>query len=347
MRVRNAGGEAGQSLLTMIFGLTAIVVMVAMVIDLGMYFYERRRLQTAMDAAALAGAVDLPGAAHLAAARAQEWAARNGVGDSDDLAISVTSTYATNDTIGVSVKRQVKSFFARVLRVDSLEASAMATARIGSPAGMNRFVPLAALNSTLSGLRAGDPVLLKYDSQTQTNGNTLALAFPGLSGGSDFRNAIYNGSAETFCTAGQEYEGCVSAISTEPGAMVGPTQQGLRDRLRDTSPACDTFNEVFYQDPANSTRMLIYPECNPFPPYSVAGSRRVVLVPVIDSLCNGRCDVRIVRFAMVFMNEVQCSGGQASCQVTAQFAEAAFDPSFVKLGAYQGDSALKFARLVE
>lgn len=341
------GSEKGQSLIMMLFGLAALVGMIALSVDVGAYLQERRALQTAVDAAALAGAADLPSASTLALSRAQDWATRNGIGNDDTLTVNVTSTYATNDTINVSVTREVQSFFVRVLGGNSLEASASASARVGSPAGMDRFVPLAALDATLSGLAPGDPVTLKYDSQTQTNGNTLALAFPGSSGGADFRNSIHYGGVETFCVLGQEYPGCTSTISTEPGAMVGPTQQGLNDLLQDTVEICDTFSEVFYPDPYNPDRMLINPECNPFPPYNVTGSKRLVLVPVIDGLCNGRCDVHIIRFAMVFLNDVQCSGGQATCDVVAQFAEASYDPSSLKLGVYHGDSALKFARLVQ
>ncbi len=347
MKRSNQNHEKGQALIVFTLGLAAFLGMVALVIDLGMLFQGRRGVQNSVDAAALAGARELPGNPPLAQSEATQWAQKNGLKSSDKLTVLITSTYSANDTISVNIQRSVDHEFANVLGFDTFQVSAQAKARVGSPAGMNHFVPLAALDSTLKALNPGDAVTLKYDSQTQTNGNSLALSFPGTTGASDFRSAIYNGSVETFCVKGQEYPGCTSTISTEPGSMVGPTQQAINDLLKATSAQCDTFGEVFSSDPSNPSSMLIAPACNPFPPYNVATSKQLIIIPVIDSLCNGRCDVHIIRFAMMFVNAVHCNGGKGTCQVTGQYATASFDPSFAQLGRYNGDAALKFARLVE
>jgi len=330
-----------------VLALAILLGMVALVVDVGLALKERRSLQNASDAAALAGARELPDNPALAIELARAWATDNGITAANGLSVEVTSTYAPNDTITVSVTRDVPYRFSRPLGVMGATMAADASARVGSPAGLDRFLPFSVEDSVLSGLNPGDPAIIKYDSQDQSQGNSLALSFPDSSGASDFRHAIYYGSEQTYCVAGQEYPGCSSTISTEPGAMVGPTMQGIRDLLQDTSAACDSFEEVFAPDASNPSNMLISPACNPFPPYNVADSKRVVILPVIDGLCNGRCDVQIVRFALFFVTGVQCTGGQSSCEITGQYAEAAFDTGTLKLGPYSGDAALKFVRLVE
>ncbi|HEU4759174.1 MAG TPA: pilus assembly protein TadG-related protein [Dehalococcoidia bacterium] len=347
MKTDRHASEKGQVLIVAVMAMGVLMGMVALVTDAGMLLHERRSLQNAADAAALAGAKELPASPELAASRARAWAASNGIADPDTLVVQITTTYATNDTISVRASRDVKYRFANVLGISGATVGASAAARAGSPAGLDRFIPFAVENQTLSGLNPGDAATIKYDSQTQTNGNSLALAFPGSSGGADFRNGIYNGSAQAFCVAGHEYPGCTSTISTEPGAMVGPTQQGIRDLLNATSTACDDFSEVFKPDPANPSNMLITQSCNPFPPYNVATSKKVIIIPVIAGLCGGRCDVQIVRFALFFVNGVHCNGGQGSCQVTGQYAEASFDAGQLRMAPYSGDAAFTLVRLVE
>jgi len=339
--------EKGQALVLAVMALGVLMGMTALAIDASIEFQQRRSLQNAADAAALAGARELPAEPALAETRARAWAADNGVTESDQLTVEISSSYAANDSITVSVKRDVPYQFASALGLTTATVSADASARVGSPAGLDRFIPFAVEETTLSGLNPGDSAVIKYNSQDQAQGNSLALAFPGSSGASDFRDAIYNGSMQSYCVVGQEYAGCTSTISTEPGAMIGPTQQGIRDLLQDTSTACDMFEEVFTSDPNNPANILISPTCNPFPPYNVATSKRVVIVPVIQGLCNGRCDVQIVRFALFFVGGVQCTGGQSSCKITGQYAEAAFNVSELKLGPYSGDAAFSFVRLTE
>ena len=342
-----AGREEGQVLVLMVLALGVLMGMAALAIDVGMVYEERRDLQNAADAAALAGAQELPSSPELAVARARTWASNNGIADPDSLVITISTTHSANDTISVAVSRAVAYRLAPALGMEGDTVPAAAKARVGSPAGMDRFIPFAVENSVLSGLSPGDSAIIKYDSQDQTQGNSLALAFPGNVGASDFRDSIYYGSDQVFCVVGSEYPGCTSTISTEPGAMVGPTQQGVRNLIQDTSTSCDQFSEVFYQDAANPGKMLINPACNPFPPHNVATSKRVVILPVISGLCGGRCDVQIVRFALFFVEGVHCTGGAGSCQVTGRYAEAAFDPGHLTMAPYNGDAALKFVRLVE
>ena len=57
MRHRNR--QAGQSLVFVALGMVVLIGILGLAIDIGYYRYVRRELQTAADAAALAGAMDL------------------------------------------------------------------------------------------------------------------------------------------------------------------------------------------------------------------------------------------------------------------------------------------------
>ena len=74
--MRRARGERGQILLVVILALVALLGIAAFAIDVGYAYYAKRQLQSATDAAALAGAQDLPNAA-MATATAQSYAAAN------------------------------------------------------------------------------------------------------------------------------------------------------------------------------------------------------------------------------------------------------------------------------
>lgn len=240
--------------------------------------------------------------------------------------------------------RNVPYRFATVLGIGAVNVNASASARIGSPAGMNQFIPFAVHHPTMSGLTPGDSLTLHYNSEDQTKGNSLAVSFPGDAGADDFRKSIVNGSPTVFCVAGQEYDGCPSTLETEPGVMNGPIQQGFNDLKKLTSAQCDTFDEVFVQDASDPGKYTFSPRCNPFPPYSVTDSKQVVIVPIIPELCAGRCQVQILRFSLFFVEGVKCG---TACQVDGRYAEVSFDWSGVKLGPYNDEAGFKFTRLVE
>ena len=74
--MREARGERGQVLLVMTLALVALLGIGAFAIDIGYAYYAKRQLQSAADAAALAGAQDLP-TASTAIATATSYAAAN------------------------------------------------------------------------------------------------------------------------------------------------------------------------------------------------------------------------------------------------------------------------------
>ena len=74
------GCESGQVFVFVAFILIALVGMAALVIDVGSWFHAQRKLQTAADAAALAGAQHLPTQQSTALAVALDYAQRNDAG---------------------------------------------------------------------------------------------------------------------------------------------------------------------------------------------------------------------------------------------------------------------------
>ncbi len=86
MRTRNRPGEAGQSLILFSFAVTAVVLVTALSVDVGMAYREQANEQTAADAAALAAAGILydGGGEESAYDKAIEVAAANGYTDGTD-----------------------------------------------------------------------------------------------------------------------------------------------------------------------------------------------------------------------------------------------------------------------
>ncbi len=329
--------EFGQGLVLGTLAMVVILGFAAMAIDVGLFLHERRELQNAADAAALAGAQELPYSPADARQKAEEWAESNGIDDDELEAIEVTSAYVSNDSITVQVKRDVPFVFARVLGFTSDTMRADATARVGSPAEMGGLVPFGVLEEAIS---LTEPTVLKYDAKNVFHGNFGALGIDGP-GANTYRGTIEHGSQTSLCSQGQD--GCTNPTTeTEPGNMTGPTRQGVDWRIDNTSSECDEFDEVFYE--AGGTYRF-KGRCHPFPSTGASDSCRVVIVPVIGELCKGHCDVTIVKFAMFFIEELgSCTGN--SCEVTGKFVDAQADVGGL-MGKLDPDGLIRFVRLVE
>jgi Flp pilus assembly protein TadG len=130
--------ELGQGLVLGTLAMIVILGFAALVLDVGMFLHEKREIQKAVDAAALAAAQELPDSWTEAEADAQEWLAKNDVdgtdGDSVDISFTCTSEYeiacdpATNkwDTVIVHAEREVPLNFAPLLGLDSITVEATA-----------------------------------------------------------------------------------------------------------------------------------------------------------------------------------------------------------------------------
>jgi Flp pilus assembly protein TadG len=156
-------GERGQALVVIVFALVGLLVVAGLAIDGGMVFLDRRRMQNAADAAALAGtrllarAICEESASDDAAIAAEvnHYAEKNGVPDTDaEAGASVTGNVVAdyvdfhevvlgrvgggaipNGATGVSVTVGIRrpTYFVSLVGIDTAGASAAALAMTGRP----------------------------------------------------------------------------------------------------------------------------------------------------------------------------------------------------------------------
>ena len=136
-RVRD---ESGQVLVFVAVILVGIVGMAALVVDVGSWYQAQRKLQTAADAAALAGAQHLPTEISTARSVALDFAQENYAGIP-----APTVTFPDAGTIDVAASADTPGIFAPVLNAafDVVTVHANAQARIFAPSLLKDVAPIA------------------------------------------------------------------------------------------------------------------------------------------------------------------------------------------------------------
>jgi len=133
--------ERGQAFVLAAVAMVMCMGMAALVLDVGNWFRDKRRLQGTVDAAALAGAQQLPDDSAGAQSQALSYANKNG-GDVAGANIVITSQYQANDTISVSGQRNDPGIFSKVIAIPGANITAKATARVGPPAQALHVAPM-------------------------------------------------------------------------------------------------------------------------------------------------------------------------------------------------------------
>ncbi len=139
-------------------------------------------------------------------------------------------------------------------------------------------------------------------------------------------------------------------MDTEPGNKIGATKTAIDWRLEHTATACSEFegaNGAFEDDPNTSEQGVyrIKPECNPFV-NSENESERILIIPVIDELCSGSCEVTVVTFALFFLEGYGgggCTGND--CEIVGRFVKVNQNVGLLA-GTYDEASYNKFVRLI-
>ena len=122
-------GESGQMLILFVLGLGVLMGMMAMTIDVGLILHERRSLQNAADAAALAAVAELPDSPSAATANALEWVEMNGYDSSTGATVTVNTPYQGNPAaVEVIIDRDQPFVFAVALGLDKIDVHARAVA---------------------------------------------------------------------------------------------------------------------------------------------------------------------------------------------------------------------------
>lgn len=138
--IRKLRGEAGQSAILVALTMVVLCGMAAFAVDIGVIAVDKGQLQTAADAAALAGAGELP-TASTARSKAIQYAGKNGVASSE---VTATTPYkGDSNKIEVVCTRTVEYSFARIFGLTSTTVSARAVAEksgmSGGPFGYTVF----------------------------------------------------------------------------------------------------------------------------------------------------------------------------------------------------------------
>lgn len=276
--------EDGQVMI--LFALVLVVLMgfAALTVDVGSMTLTKTKLQTAADAAALAGAQDLKNANYDNTVIS--YAKLNGVPETD---ISVNPTNTDPMKLEVVCTRNVKHTFARVLGFTDTTLMARAVVSVSAVKSVSGAVPLGLEDQTLV---YGETYLLKENAGAgQYHGNFGGLALGG-NGANNFRNNFKYG-YDGVLTVGEK-------VDTEPGNMAGPTIDGINYRISQDPAA--TFETV----QKGSARICVVPVVDTM---DVNGRKEVTIVGFA------------VFFLESVVNEGHGNGNNAEAAVYGKFME--------------------------
>jgi Flp pilus assembly protein TadG len=254
----------GQILVLLTILIPVLLGVVAMGVDITVFYWTWSRMQSAADAAVLAGAASLPDSPSLATAAAIAYAEANGMAASE-IATPVVSADALS--ISITLTRPVPYYFGRVLGLVNSPVVTNAKANLQTSGSATGVLPIGlSIQTTYS---FGQSITLHQGSVGPGNWDGLAL---GCTGGACYSNNLANGYSGTI-TVGD-------ILTSEPGKKTGPTSSGINARVSAgiSADPGGTWSDHTLTDP------------------------RVGIVPVVDwTGCNGRCDIPVKGFAAVWI----------------------------------------------
>ena len=297
--------ERGVVIIWTAFFMLMMLGFVALGIDVAKVMATRTELQNAADGAALAGAsaLDLttgqlrPDSATM---RAQWTSAQNKAFVDAPVSVTLLAGDVQVDPVANTVKVTVRrspgtdgsmiTHVAQVLGIPNVEVNATATAQAQRTCeACEKMVPMGAVPPPNQGnfmVGCANRYLLKSaggGSSQVAPGNYLALSFPECDEG-PCAGMSSTGGATFRCLLEHGYGCCITigqVIQTEPGTMTGPTRQGLNGRFNlDTD---QRENICHSQYAGNGARM--------------------VNVPIITPIGNGRTNVTVTGLAAFFLRE--------------------------------------------
>jgi hypothetical protein len=138
--------ERGQALVLAALAMVVVLGFAAMAIDVGYWYSQKREVQNAVDAAALAAAQELPDDPNAAEAVALDYLDRNGVSQAGGDTVSITFRDSDPDppdewdSIVIEVERPAQAWFARVFGIQ--EALISDVRAVGAYSGGAVTVPV-------------------------------------------------------------------------------------------------------------------------------------------------------------------------------------------------------------
>jgi Flp pilus assembly protein TadG len=243
--------QKGFALVLVSAGMVVLLGFVALVTDIGMLALNKQKIANALDAAALAGAQELPVSAVQARAVAVNYALLNGCSPDSPLVTSYNGQQ--NSRLTIAATKEVNFIFARVLGIESGTVSVRSSAAVCGLTSYQGAAPLAVPNqsfdyNTLYKLKQGanDP-----DGSPLGPGTYGALSLGGP-GADNYENNLKYG-YDSILKVGD-------LIETETGNMSNPTRRAINYRidLCHHAPQCTPGN----YDPG-CPRILIIPVYEP------------------------------------------------------------------------------------
>ncbi|MDQ0351312.1 hypothetical protein J2R98_001126 [Alkalibacillus filiformis] len=230
--------EEGATIVIAAVSLTALIALLGLVIDGGMYFSERTHLQKTANAAAISSAQELTeeDESHVLNILEETLVHHN------ELDSKVGHIINMGEKVTVELGRTYDTTFMSLFGIDSVEIGARATASLGN---IGRAVGAAPLGIDESiELNYGEEYELKVDEEDVDTGNFGVLALEGP-GASTYKDNLLNGFQEELAIG--------EVVETQTGNIAGPTEEAV-DILIDS---CDNMYE------RDCPRILLVPVYRP------------------------------------------------------------------------------------
>jgi len=275
--------EKGTVIVMVALSMMTLMMATALVADVGRLYLAKIRLQAGADAAALAAATTLFSEHNLilASNTARGYVNQN-----------VHEYYKYNyqadqnqNSFTVNLEQDVAFFFAPIMGINTSKIKATATAKASTIISALGVVPFGVEQQNFE---FGEQYTLKYGAGDKPahGGNFGGLALGG-NGANTYRDNIkygYNGELEI----GQQ-------VTTKPGNMAGPTDQGVSYRISQCTHGCSYNTQI------------------------EANCPRVVITPIINAIPDGgRTTATIVGFAAFFLEATQ-DGAKGQKDVIGRF----------------------------
>lgn len=275
-------GERGQMLVTAVLLSFVLLMLVAVATETALIWVQRRNLQNAADAAALAGAQRLPEDPAAAISDAKAWAAKNMSG----LTGNEARVFDNNRAIRATVKKRAATVFGDWFGYGGFEITASAAARVAQPLLPGPgVVPLAVDDAAFACAKAGAPqcktlVLKPWAGENDDPRSSYQLVNIDGQGVSGLEAAI-KGGARTPIT---------DPTAQQPGNTGRSLSDGLLTRMEAAAAfGCLTWSQVVLSDGS------LDPDCNPLgaaqrgalATYPDVQPTAVIVIPVVTSFCQG------------------------------------------------------------
>lgn len=283
--------EKGASIIIVSLSMTFIMVVAALVVDIGLAYFKTTHLENAVDSAALAAGQLMPvnindsEKINLVKIKAVEYAAKNGIANVQTSSVVLTGVVNGLYTqLSIDIPMQVETTLARIIGVNTINFSRNSKIKIAPCKKADNLVPLSIEKANMDYYIAHGQtthLALKFGGGGGTVGAYGAIDLDGVRGGgaNDYENWLANGFTSELSVGEQLYP-------VETGNMAGPTNQAL---------------------------MYRYGECTHFPEsggcvlgqYNI-NCPRVVKVPVIEY--DSKHYVKIRGFAAFIIEPISQSG---------------------------------------